>query len=72
MGKQKLTTQHAKLIRHLFYNEGRNCYDIQRETHLSTREHIYRIVKGIRWGEVDTPTSDEGTLLYWKWVNKEI
>lgn len=72
MAKQKLTSDHVKLIRHLFYNERLNCYQIQRETRLCTRAHIQRIVKGIRWGEIDTPSQNVGHLLYWKWINNEI
>lgn len=72
MGKQRLTPDHVKLIRHLYYNENLKPTQITRQTELCSREHVNRIILGRRWGEVSTPTVSEGNLLYWKWVNDEI
>lgn len=72
MGKQKLTPDLVKLIRHLYFNENLKPFQIKRQTELCSRVHVNRIVHGKRWGEIETPTISEGKLLYWKWVNDEI
>lgn len=72
MGKQKLTTELVKLIKHLYFNQNLKQTEIKRQTGICSREHVTKIIKGSRWGEVNTPSISEGNLLYWKWINDEI
>ena len=72
MGKQYLTPQRVKLIKHLHHNRGISPWFINKIFGFTTRANIHKIVKEQRWVEVPTPVESEGELLYWKWVNNEI
>jgi hypothetical protein len=72
MGKQRLTPSIVGLIKHLKFNLGWNHYKITRETGFCSRAHVIKLVQEQRWSEVQTPTMEQGELLYWKWINNEI
>ena len=60
MGKQKLTSDIVKLIKHMKFNVGMNHCQITKTFGFCSRPHVIKITQNQRWGDVETPSMDEG------------
>jgi hypothetical protein len=70
MGKQKLTPVEVKLIKHMHSHLKINQVQIAQTLGFISRPQINHIVRGVRWGEIETPSLEYGQELYYRFLDK--
>lgn len=70
MGKQKLNVKYVQLVKHLVNNKRWNHRATSDFIRICGQKNVWKIINGIRWGEVETPNVIKGEKLYYSFLEE--